>query len=272
MGVSAEGFAPAHITGFFMPHRDADPLKSGSYGAGVALNFGAFSTVEISSGEGMEVKVARGGNGKVTERAIEIALSEIKENVRVRATIIPQLPIGQGFGMSAAGTLATMVAFAELMGMEREDALRWTHMAEIESGTGLSDAIGSFYGGMVIRKRPGLPPFGEVERVEIEGDVWCMILGDPISTADFLAGYDVERLRDPAMSALNSLLEEPTFIRFAQLSRSFAETVAISPEILKKIPENALGSQIMLGNSVFFIYGEGGMRCRFDSEGARVIG
>ena len=272
MGMIAEGFAPAHITGFFFPHMDEDPLRSGSYGAGIALNFGAYSTVEILDKDVLDVKVLREASSEVTRRALSIAMEEMGERVGVRAVIIPQLPIGQGFGMSAAGTLATMVAFAELMGRDREDALRWTHMAEVQSGTGLSDAIGSYYGGLVIRKRPGLPPYGEIERIEVYGSMWCMMLGDPISTKEFLAGYDVERMRGPAMDALNALLEEPSVPRFAQMSRRFAESIAISPEILSRIPVNAMGSQIMLGNSIFFINGEGGIRCEFDNEGARVVG
>jgi pantoate kinase len=272
MGMISEGFAPAHITGFFFPHIEDDPLRTGSYGAGLALNFGAYSTVEISDGEGIEVKVLREGSSEVTRRALEIALSEIEEKVSVKAIIVPQLPIGQGFGMSAAGTLATMVAFADLMGMEKEDALRWTHMAEVKSGTGLSDAIGSYYGGMVIRKKPGMPPYGEIEKVPIEGSVWCMMLGEPISTKEFLMGYEMEKLREPAMDSLSRLLDDPNLQRFVQLSRSFADAVEISEDVLKKIPAGAMGSQIMLGNSVFFINGEGGIKCGVDNEGARLVG
>lgn len=99
-----------------------------------------------------------------------------------------------------------------------------------------------------------------------------MMLGEPISTREFLSGYDVERLREPAMDSLHSLLEEPNLRRFIKVSRNFAEKAGIFPEILKRIPAGAMGSQIMLGNSIFFIDGEGGIRTGFDNKGARVVG
>ena len=40
-------FAPGHISGFFQPCYDKDPLKTGSRGAGLSLSFGARTQVTL---------------------------------------------------------------------------------------------------------------------------------------------------------------------------------------------------------------------------------
>ncbi len=277
----ARAFAPGHITGFFAPYRHDDPLKSGSWGAGFAIDLGATAEVELSDSIDMEIPY---GKGEVTRKAVEMALKEAGEK-GARVEIELQLPVGQGFGMSAAGTLAASLALAELLGKEKEDALRWAHTAEVISGTGLSDVIGSFYGGLVVRKEPGLPPYGEVIKKDIVREIWIMVVGEPIDTRDFLEkrGKGVE---EAGKRALERLLSEISFSRFMEESREFAESIAIS-DVLKEIPEGFTGSQLMLGNSVFFTQSGSGMvnitgkkaeppikaiRCKIDNTGARVIG
>ncbi len=279
----ARAFAPGHITGFFAPYRHEDPLKAGSWGAGFAIDLGAAAEVELSGSSSIEIELPY-GRGEVTRKAVEMALAEAGEK-GARVDIELQLPVGQGFGMSAAGTLATTLALAELLGKEREDALRWAHTAEVLSGTGLSDAIGSFHGGLVVRREPGLPPSGEIIRKDVVRELWIMVVGEPIDTSDFLEkrGKDVE---DAGKRALSTLLKDITFSNFMEQSREFAESIAIS-DVLNAIPPGFRGSQVMLGNSVFFTASGSGMvnltgkraeaplraiRCKIDSTGARVIG
>ena len=279
----ARAFAPGHITGFFAPFRHEDPVRAGSWGAGIAIDLGATAEVELH-GSGIEIDIPF-GKGEVTRRAVELALSESGESRGVRVDLELQLPVGQGFGMSAAGTLATTVALADILGKEREDALRWAHTAEVLSGTGLGDAIGSFHGGLVIRKEPGLPPYGEIIRKDVVRELWIMTVGDPIDTREFLEkrGDEVSKA---GMKALSGLLNDTSFSAFIRFSREFAEEVSIG-DAIRAIPEGFTGSQVMLGNSVFFTASGSGMvnitgrraeaplsaiRCRIDSTGARLIG
>ena len=287
MGVRrARAFAPAHITGFFVPHRVDDPLRSGSYGAGIAVDLGAHADVEMDDSGEIRISMPF-GRADVTERAVKLALRETGSNMGVRADLALQLPIGQGFGMSGAGTLAVTMALAELLGKSGEDALRWAHTAEIVSGTGLSDVIGSYYGGLVIRKKPGLPPYGEIERMEADAEIRCMIIGEPISTKEFLASADESAIRKAGMASLKRLEEKPSLKTFMIESRRFAESLDLSPELLRRIPEGFHGSQVMLGNSIFFtdlrnstavklVKGPeappNSLRCSPDNLGARIIG
>ncbi len=278
----ARAFAPGHITGFFAPYRNEDPVKSGSWGAGFAIDLGATAEVELYGSE-IDIEIPY-GKGEVTRKAVEISLSESHEK-GVRVDIELQLPVGQGFGMSAAGTLATTMALAELLGKERGDALRWAHTAEVLSGTGLSDAIGSYYGGLVVRKEPGLPPYGDVIKKDVIREVWIMVVGEPIDTREFLQKRGNE-VTEAGKKAISELLSDISFSNFIRQSRAFAEEIEIG-DVLRHIPDGFRGSQVMLGNSVFFTSSGSGMvnlsgkkaeaplkaiRCKIDNTGARVIG
>lgn len=266
----ARAFAPGHITGFFIPYMNEDPIKSGSRGAGICLSRGAVAELEISEGKGIEIE---GVDGEVTERALSIAKEELGIKGRISVKIELQLPQSQGFGMSAAGTLAASFALASIYGVNDFNALRWTHIAEVESRTGLSDAIASYHGGLVIRKMPGLPPYGEIEKVETEGKIKCIVLGEEIHTEEILSDRKMmERVRMYGKKAMESFMEDKSLENFMRVGREFASSLRIS-DILENIPEGKAGSQAMLGNSVFFIDGDDdGMECRIDNMGARVLG
>ncbi len=66
-------FAPAHITGFFEIVENMDPIKKGSKGAGVALDSGVTTDVEIKDGSGVSVKI----NGKYDVRNTSITYKTI---------------------------------------------------------------------------------------------------------------------------------------------------------------------------------------------------
>ncbi len=265
----AKVFAPGHITGFFYPHIDSDPEKSGSYGAGICLSLGAVAEVEISEGKGIEI---HGVEGNVTERALLMAKNELGLEKKITVRIELQLPISQGFGMSAAGTLAASLALAHLSGVDRHDALRWTHTAEVESKTGLSDAIASYHGGLIIRKRPGLPPYGEVEKIDIDSEIGIIVVGEPVRTDEVLKDPEVlVRIENSGRKSLENFMKDKSLENFMRVSREFASSIGIS-NILDRIPEGKLGSQAMLGNSVFFIDGDASIRCNIDNQGVRVIG
>ncbi len=267
--MKARAFAPAHITGFFSPHIDENPERSGSYGAGICLDRGATAELEISDGEGIEIS---GVDGRVTRRALSIAKQELGIEKRISVKIELQLPLSQGFGMSATGTLAASMALAHLYGVNSAEALRWTHTAEVESRTGLSDAIAAYHGGLVIRKRPGLPPYGEIEKLETDGEINCIVVGEGIHTESILGDMEtVERIRMSGKKAMERFTADKSLENFMKVSREFAASLKLS-DVLDSIPEGKLGSQAMLGNSVFFIDGDEGIKCRIDNKGARVIG
>ncbi|MBN1538659.1 MAG: hypothetical protein JW939_00815 [Candidatus Thermoplasmatota archaeon] len=120
------GFCPGHITGFFSVHDQAgDVLARGSRGAGVNLSLGAVTAVsmkppclkEIEGPLVLKLAVKGVNDFKVDPRIYGSVVESLLPSkgagweVNVRTTL--QLPVGQGFGMSGAGALATAVAMWE---------------------------------------------------------------------------------------------------------------------------------------------------------------
>ena len=99
----------------------------------------------------------------VTRLALKYLIGNNSLGITVKTRL--DLPMGQGFGMSAAGSLSACHAVAKICGLSESDALRASHFAEVRLGTGLGDVISSFFGGFEIRKTPGIPPWGMIEHI-----------------------------------------------------------------------------------------------------------
>ena len=111
---SAKAFSPGNITCFFAIVENKNPLKKGSLGVSFAVNKGAIA--EVKRGKKDEIVVNR-----VKKRfpTVETALRFLtKEPLKVK--IKTQLPIGCGYGMSGACTLAAVYAANELFGLKKK--------------------------------------------------------------------------------------------------------------------------------------------------------
>lgn len=116
------GYCPGHITGFFSIYdHPSDPMKKGSRGSGVNLSLGALSIVALTPPDGknddelhLELNVHGDDEFKINEDLYKEVLMDLLPeggkgwavSLRVRL----QLPVGQGFGMSGAGGMATSMA------------------------------------------------------------------------------------------------------------------------------------------------------------------
>ncbi len=69
-----------------------------------------------------------------------------------------RLPIGAGFGLSAAALVATAVAVNRLqgLGLTIQECYAFAHSAEVRSGTGLGDVAACQEGGRDCRTGPGV--------------------------------------------------------------------------------------------------------------------
>ena len=279
----ATGFCPGHITGLFYPCPHDEVLSSGSRGAGMCVHLGARSDVALN--DSGEVRVSINGvavPAAVTERAVEHLLPP---GIGATVDTFLQLPMGSGFGMSAAGALSATVAVADILGLERLRAFEAAHRAEIACHSGLGDVAGMMAGGIELRKREGLPPVGEVVRLADRLDIVACVVGPRMSTAAVLSS-ERDLLPRTGMECHRRLMEEPTVERFLQLCRGFAEKSGIITDPVRRALDalDGLGpcSMIMLGNSVF---AAGNLdeqeavlkrfgptyRLRLDLEGPRVI-
>ena len=180
-------FCPGHITGFFQIREHKDLLRSGSRGAGLCVGLGTHCTVQAEEGEGKKTVRFAGVevDAPVTLDAISYILGQRKLDVVV--DLVHDLPIGQGFGMSAAGALSAAHALSEIIGLPFSEAIRAAHKSELRHRTGLGDVAALSRGGITFRRKEGVPPFGQVDRINAEPELVLCVVGDPISTAEVLS-------------------------------------------------------------------------------------
>src|SRR3989442_12894078 len=188
-------FSPCQITGFFSIHDAAkDPLKIGSTGAGVNLQQGVTTSVRI--GGASRTKLAISFNGKplanpvVSRTVVQEHLARSSKTLRVNISHRGILPMGCGYGTSGAGALSLSLAVNEALGshLSNIEAAQIAHKAEVKHMTGLGTVTSAFYGGLVIRTRPGAPGFAEVKKI-IPPSSLRVVSGafGPISTAGVLS-------------------------------------------------------------------------------------
>ena len=103
-------FVPGHITGFFSIENNANPLKNGSCGAGFLVNRGVLT--DISSCDTLEIEVNQGDYTVINE---VLKILNIEKPVKITQDI--QLPIGAGFGTSAASALGLAIALNEFFSL-----------------------------------------------------------------------------------------------------------------------------------------------------------
>ena len=246
-----KAFAPAHITGFFVIHNEADPLHTGSCGAGLSLDDGAVTEV-FPSGQ-IEIFL----NGQPDEAATTATVVRMLTDRPVRVETRLGIPVGGGLGASAAGAVSTALALDDMLGLEKtmNELMYTAHIAEVTNRTGLGDVAGMSSGGVEIRLKPGVP--FAVDRIPVPPAYIYYVCFGPISTESILSDpREGAAINDAGGKCLKSLLKKPTFAELMRLSRSFAvETGLISARVLDAVEtvesHGGMASMAMLGDTVF---------------------
>jgi pantoate kinase len=259
----ARAFVPGHVTGFFGVHRDGDPTRAGSTGAGVALSEGVTVSVEYAR----ETTVSLDGEA-VDVEAVERVLSALSVTAKVRA--VSDVPLGAGFGVSGAMALGTALAANELFGAElsENELVTVAHGAEVQAGTGLGDVVAQARGGVPVRLEPGGPHHGVLDGIPARGRIEYVSFGE-LDTGDVI-GDDTEALNDAAEQARSKVVKQPTMERFMFASRRFArETDLMSEAVAEAVDAVASvdgeATMAMLGETVF-AHGRGLTEAGYDPE------
>ncbi|WP_336000059.1 pantoate kinase [Halorientalis halophila] len=270
-----EAFVPGHVTGFFTIHRDDDPTKAGSQGAGLTLTDGVTVTVRPA-----EETSVRCNDVPVDMDAVETVLDTLQATARVDGQT--PLPIGSGFGVSGAMALGTALAVNEAFDrrLSTNELVTIAHGAEVQAGTGLGDVVAQAHGGVPIRLEPGGPQDNLLDAIPARGPVEYHTLGE-LSTEEVISG-GTDLLDQAGKRALSMVVEEPTVPTFMRAARQFArEAELLTPDVRDVILDvNEAGgdaSMAMLGQTVFSV--DGGLSaagydpstCRIDPAGARLL-
>lgn len=261
----AKAFAPGHITGFFeICDAPVDLLHRGSRGAGVNLSLGILTTVRVEEAVRQRISIRLNGmvsDAATTRRALHELTGRRKLMVEVDSDV--QLPVGQGLGMSAAGALSAALALAGALGLPHSlyQAAAAAHRAEVLERTGLGDISGQLRGGWELRVRPGLPPYGCVDRILAPAmEMAVCVAGRPVPTKGVLSDPAKRRVVNRAgRRCMAAMLARPTLDRFFELSFDFARQTGLASKeslmLVEEIRARGLGMAgvSMIGNTVFAI-------------------
>lgn len=277
-------FCPGHISGYFRRINGATPAATGSTGAGIVIDSGV--TARVTRSPRTEIRIIRrDAQGKTREQiAGSPILQFIMDRLGVTASVVTEcsLPIGAGFGLSAAALLSTLTALNRLfcLNLSEHDIALNAHEAEVRFRTGLGDVAACQGGGWVVRDGPGIDARIH-RRYDLTGPLFAISFG-PIHTPSVLGS---PRQMERVAAAFPKRM--PRFGRdLFSLSQQFAvQSGLATPEVRQVIhlcsTRNIPASMTMLGNGVF-AYGPGArcileqfgevFECRVAHSGARIIG
>lgn len=253
-------FVPGHITGFFTIENHEIRLKNGSCGAGFLLTKGVRTTV--SSSDKLIIDVNQGDSTVIDEVLSVLDL----DNTDFKITQDIQLPIGAGFGTSAASALSLSLALNEFLALGYSEELcgQIAHMAEVNLGAGLGDVIAQTGHGVVLRTKPGAPGIGEIKSFKEEVVIGWKTFGE-IKTSDIIRdSRHREVISISGAKYLEMFEAQPTLANFLEFSSRFSHEIDLMSGEVKNLIEyfksssDILGSSMaMLGNTVFaFAYNE----------------
>jgi pantoate kinase len=247
-------FCPGHISGYFKKILGDTITTTGSIGAGIVISEGVTATVEPS--DRISICIRRKSSPKTSFEVSSGSplLEHVLEHLNLTASVTTEctLPIGAGFGLSAAALLATLTALNHLFdrGMNAEEIAQCAHAAEVTHRTGLGDVAACQGGGRVVRSGPGI--HGLIERrYDMPEPLYAVSFG-PIHTPTVLGSSAQMELASSAFPTTTPGNLEDFFL----LSRLFAQQSGLmTPEALNVIRKcDAAGipsSMTMLGNGVF---------------------
>ncbi|EKF85679.1 pantoate kinase [Methanobacterium formicicum] len=300
-------FAPSHITGFFEIIDHPNPLIKGSRGAGVVLDQGVLTKVDVCEGNGELIIKTNGKTNdhnsplesSVTYKTMDLLKNHFSDGIEwnnLKITIDHEInvPIESGFGASAGFALGTSIGLSKLLKLPLtfNQAAAVAHNAEVDLKTGLGDVIGSVVGGFPIRIEPGAPGQGKADKLldgcddRTNNEEGLFVISKSLGTIE-----TASVLTDPAMASklssiarelLQKLLINPQVTHFMDLSLEFAQkTGLIDPEVMEIVDvlkDETLGaSMAMLGKTAFAISDtpdssvEGSMVARVDHCGCRIV-
>ena len=257
-------FVPGHITGFFTIENHEIKLKKGSCGAGFLLSRGVKTT--ISKSDELIIDVNQGDSTVIDE---VLSILEL-ENTDFKITQDIQLPIGAGFGTSAASALSLVLALNDFLdlGYSQDLCGQIAHMAEVNLGAGLGDVIAQTGHGLVLRTKPGAPGIGEIESFEEDVFIGWKTFGG-IETSDIISDSHYMEVISGSGAKYLELFEKEYYLEnFLNFSLKFSHEIGLMSDEVKTLIDyinsssDILGSSMaMLGNTIFaFAYNEDALK------------
>ncbi|HJM66212.1 MAG TPA: hypothetical protein QF555_01540 [Candidatus Thalassarchaeaceae archaeon] len=249
MAVTTSSRSGAHVSLVFTVHSDSeDPLEQGSYGVGLCLEAGISTSCRSDPAPTTGVTVII--NGRPSEEELHrevlaecIFLDSDLTLMHHTFDVQSQLPLSQGFGLSAAGALSAarcLLAMSSLP-LKDQDKAAWmiAHRVERKLSGGLGDVTALHAGGIVRRTNPG-SPFQMTNQQFVSGPGKSESWKSPIPvlavwrktqsrhTSEYIDSPDwSDKIRNAGVQAMKSLgvndWNESRWPQIIELSNEFAE-------------------------------------------------
>ncbi|MEM4144065.1 MAG: hypothetical protein QW445_08030 [Candidatus Bathyarchaeia archaeon] len=267
----ASAFSPAGISSFFeICDRTADgtPIadleRVGARGGGFGIQRGVLTEVTVSEAKASTIRVLINGvpapEAETTRTVAEMLLHRSSKFYEVTVNHKVDVPIGAGFGSSAAGALTAALALAKALELPLtyNQIGRIAHAAEVQCRTGLGTVGPLMLGGCILTVRPGAPGISVIDRIPLS-DNYVIVAGvfGAIPTRQVLASAEKRReVNRWGRKTLEAILDEPSVENFMACCLEFAEkTGFMTPRVrhLAKLAEQAgaVGvAQNMVGEAV----------------------
>jgi pantoate kinase len=252
--VQVTAFCPGHISGYFKRVVGDSVATTGSIGAGIVISEGVTATVKPADRISICIKRRFSPDISSDISSESPLLEHVMEHLNMTASVVTvsTLPIGAGFGLSAAALLATLTALNRLFdrGMNVKEIAQCAHRAEVAHRTGLGDVAACQGGGRVVRSGPGVN--GGIERrFDMPEPLYAISFG-PIHTPAVLGSSAQMDLISSAFPKTTPGNTEDFFL----LSRRFAEQSGLMTKEVKKVFRRCDAAGVpsgmtMLGNGVF---------------------
>lgn len=267
----AMAFSPAGISSFFeICDRTPDgvpisnPEKIGARGGGFGISKGV--TTEISLAEAKENQIRVHINGKLwleaetTRTVAEALLEKVPRTYRVTVRHRVEVPIGAGFGSSAAGALGTALALSEALGINLtyNQLGRIAHVAEVKSLTGLGTVGPLMLGGCIVTIEPGAPGIAIIDRIPVSPNHRIVAATyKPYQTKELLSSREKRGvINEWGRRTLEKILDDPSLENFMRACKEFAIGTGLVTSRVRKLIEvaekaGAVGAaQNMVGEAV----------------------
>jgi len=268
---SAIAFCPAGISSFFeicdrIPSGVLirDPERIGARGGGFVVNKGILTKVDIVEAKERRVQVFINGKpspeAETTKTVVYILLEKGGGVHDVKVSHRIEVPIGAGFGSSAAGALGTALALSKALSIDMtyNQLGRIAHVAEIKCRTGLGTVGPLMLGGCIITVEPGAPGYALIDRIPVSSD-HRIVAGvfRSIPTKEILSSPEKKVIiNEWGRRTLNTILADPSLKNFMCASKEFAMKTGLISDRVQELIEaaeeaGAIGAaQNMVGEAV----------------------
>ena len=255
---NAKAFAPGNLSCVFkiIPHPEA--TKMHSLGMGFTITEGVVVTVSQ-----YDSQTAVQFNGREILFPTVLSVVQKLTSQPMKVEINSPLPLGCGFGLSGAASLATAYALNALLelGKSEEELAMIAHVAEVENRTGLGDICAQYHGGCLVKLKIGYPL--AAQRLSIPEQLIYYRYFSSIQTKIILENAErrerINAAADETLQALEELTKSDAvdFNACIRLSKQFSRNSGLLEDtrVQETIHEielaGGVASMIMLGNAVF---------------------